>query len=137
MRVKELILYKNMEEDRILKDISFLADHCDDLRREEEKLRGMLFGCAGRLLETAVSHGFEGDLWHVYLTYLLASHENPYSTSCEIVGKTEGSINDVALHDFAIFKEMFEYDVEELGRRDRLSVFRPGIQRYERPRESI
>lgn len=116
MREKELILYKNIEEDRILKDISFLADHCDDLRREEEKLRGILFGCAGRLLETAASHGFEGNLWHVYLTYLLASHENPYSTSCEIIGRAEGSINDVALHDFAIFKEIFEYDVEELGR---------------------
>ena len=67
----------------------------------------------------AVSHGFEGDLWHNYLTYLMASHENAYSTSCEIVGKVEGTINEAALHDFAIFKELFDYDFgkmeEKLG----------------------
>ena len=36
------------------------------------------------------------------------------STSCEIVGEIEGSLNEIALHDFAIFKEMFDYDFEEL-----------------------
>mgnify|MGYP000482463317 CR=1 FL=1 len=40
------------------------------------------------------------DLWHNYLTYLMASHENAYSTSCEIVGSVDGSINQVALHEF-------------------------------------
>ena len=33
-----------------------------------------------------------------------------YSTSCEIVGEIEGSINEIALHDFTIFKELFDYD---------------------------
>ena len=67
------------------------------------------------ILEMAVSHGFEGNLWHNYLTYLLASHENAYSTSCEIVGPVEGSINAVALHDFAIFKELFDYDFGKMS----------------------
>ena len=49
------------------------------------------------LLELSVSHGFEGNLWHTYLTFLLASDENAYSTSCEIVGPVEGSINIAAL----------------------------------------
>ena len=44
----------------------------------------------------------------------MASHENAYSTSCEIVGEVEGSINQVALHDFAIFKELFDYNFKEL-----------------------
>lgn len=65
-------------------------------------------------MELSVSHGFEGNLWHTYLTFLLASDENAYSTSCEIVGEIEGSLNEIALHDFAIFKEMFDYDFEEL-----------------------
>ena len=66
------------------------------------------------LIELAVSHGFEGNLWQDYLTYLLASNENAYSTSCEIVGAVDGSINTAALHDFAIFKELFDYDFREM-----------------------
>ncbi len=42
----------------------------------------------------------------------MASHENAYSTSCEIVGAVDGSINQVALHDFEIFKELFDYDLQ-------------------------
>ena len=61
-----------------------------------------------------MSHGFEGNLWHTYLTFLLVNDENAYSTSCEIVGEIEGSINAVALHDFGIFKELFDYDFSEL-----------------------
>ena len=55
-----------------------------------------------------------GNLWQDYLTYLLASNENAYSTSCEIVGAVDGSINTAALHDFAIFKELFDYDFREM-----------------------
>lgn len=44
----------------------------------------------------------------------MASHENAYSTSCEIVGPVDGSINQVALHDFEIFKELFDYDFADL-----------------------
>ena len=58
----------------------------------------------------------EGNLWHTYLTFLLVNDENAYSTACEIRGTIEGSINEVALHDFAIMKELFDYDVQELGR---------------------
>ena len=49
-----------------------------------------------------------------YLTYLLASDENAYSTSCEIVGAIDGSMNQVAMHDFEIFKELYDYDFTEL-----------------------
>ena len=59
---------------------------------------------------------WRGNLWHTYLTFLLVNDENAYSTACEIRGMIEGSINEVALHDFAIMKELFDYDVQELGR---------------------
>ena len=65
---------------------------------------------------TSEQHGLEGNLWHTYLTFLLVNDENAYSTACEIRGMIEGSINEVALHDFAIMKELFDYDVQELGR---------------------
>ncbi|MCF2553593.1 ATP-binding protein [Faecalicatena contorta] len=114
MRTNELLLYKNMEEGKILKDMTFLMEHYEDTEKEEE-LTSLFFTCMNAILEMAVSHGFEGNLWHNYLTYLLASHENAYSTSCEIVGPVEGSINAVALHDFAIFKELFDYDFGKMS----------------------
>lgn len=114
MRTNELMLYKNMEYGEILKDITFLIDNYESEFYNKEDLRGLLFDCINELLELSVSHGFEGNLWHTYLTFLLASDENAYSTSCEIVGAIEGSLNEIALHDFTIFKEMFDYDFEEL-----------------------
>lgn len=114
MRTNELMLYKHMEDGQILQDMTFLMENYDNDYYNKEDLKGLLFDCVNEILEMAVSHGFEGNLWHNYLTYLLASHENGYSTSCEIVGNVEGSINDVALHDFAVFKELFDYDFKDL-----------------------
>jgi len=114
MRTNELMLYKHMEEGQILQDMTFLMENYDNDYYNQEDLKGLLFETVNEILEMAVSHGFEGNLWHNYLTYLLASHENAYSTSCEIVGEIQGSINDVALHDFTIFKELFDYNFKEL-----------------------
>ena len=114
MRTNELMLYKNMDYGEILKDMTFLIENSESEYYNKEDLRGLLFECVNSLLELSVSHGFEGNLWHTYLTYLLASDENAYSTSCEIVGEADGSINQIALHDFEIFKEMFDYDFSRL-----------------------
>lgn len=110
MRVHELIIYKNLEQEQSLNDMTFLMENYNNEYYNEEDLKSLLFACTGSILELCVDHGFEGNLWHDYLTFLLANDENAYSTSCEIVGETGGSINKVALHDFAIFKELFDYD---------------------------
>lgn len=131
MRTKELLLYRQMEDGQILKDMTFLMENYKNEYYNKEDLKELLFETLNRLLELAVSHGFAGNLWHTYLTYLLASHENAYSTSCEIVGETKGSINCAALHDFVIFKELFDYDfsdMEKVLKTGCLSV----IENYER-----
>lgn len=110
MRVHELIIYKNLEQEQILNDMTFLMENYNNEYYNEEDLKSLLFACTGSILELCVDHGFEGNLWHDYLTFLLANDENAYSTSCEIVGETGGSINKVALHDSSIFKELFDYD---------------------------
>ena len=114
MRVNELMIYKNIEEGEVLQDMAFLMENYDSDFYNQEDLKGLLFDTANQILELAVSHGFEGNLWHTYLTFLLANHENAYSTSCEIVGEIQGTINEAALHDFRIFKELFDYDFREM-----------------------
>ncbi len=114
MRTKEFMLYRGMEDGELLMDMAFLMDNYKNEYYNREDLKELLFETANRLLELSVSHGFAGNLWHTYLTYLLASHENAYSTSCEIIGEITGSINHAALHDFAIFKELFDYDFSDM-----------------------
>lgn len=114
MREKELILYKHFKHGDILNDMSWLmVNYQDDYYNQEDK-RDLLFDVTHRLIELAGSHGYEGNLWHTYLTYLLANNENAFSMASEIKGAVQGSINKVALHDFAIFKEMFDCDLTVL-----------------------
>ncbi len=116
---KELILYKDFEgeEARIFYQIAEIVEKEPIVRiAEQEKLKAMFYDCLHLLLEVSESHGFQGNLWHNYLTYLMVNNENAYSRSCEIRGEIEGSINQIAMHDFGIFKELFEFDLEELGK---------------------
>lgn len=114
MRTEELLLYRHMEHGDILFEMSSLMQDYKDPTWEMERLRSTFYECVNGLLEMAASHGFEGNLWHNYLTFLLANDCNAYSTACEIVGTIEGSINEAALHDFEIFRELFDYDFSDM-----------------------
>ena len=116
MRTEELLLYRHMEHGDILFEMSSLMQDYKDPTGEMEGLRSTFYECVNGLLEMAASHGFEGNLWHNYLTFLLANDCNAYSTACEIVGAIEGSINEAALHDFEIFRELFDYDFSDMER---------------------
>ena len=80
----------------------------------DEGDREFLYGVVNGLVELAGSHGFSGNIWHSYLAYELASHENAFSMACEVRGKVPGSINAFACHDFGIFKQMFDYPPERI-----------------------
>ena len=79
MRIHELIIYKNLEQEQILNDMTFLMENYDNEYYNQEDLKSLLFECTGCILELGVDHGFEGNLWHDYLTFLLANDENAYS----------------------------------------------------------
>lgn len=125
MIIDEMILYRNFKRQDILEDMCWLlevkagdesfSDSEFYLNKEEGK--GALSDVAGRLMNLANDFGFEGNLWHCFLAYLLVNNENPYSTSCEIRGEIEGSINKIALHDFAIFRSLFQADLPGLFKR--------------------
>lgn len=103
-----------MEHGELLKNMTFLMENCENDYYNKEDLVGLLFECINELLEMTASHGFEGNLWHNYLTFLLANDENAYSTACEVVGEVNGSINQVALHDMQIFRELYDYDLHTM-----------------------
>ena len=114
MRINQLVLYKNMEHEELLENMTFLMENCESDYYNKEDMVSLLFTCMNELLEMTASHGFEGNLWHNYLTFLLANDENAYSTACEVVGEVNGSINQVVIHDLEIFRELFTYDLRKI-----------------------
>ncbi|MCI8280780.1 MAG: ATP-binding protein [Lachnospiraceae bacterium] len=107
---EELILYQ-MKEENVFWDFIRVLEEAQIERPPKEEIRALCYDSLHKLIELTASHGFEGNLWHTYLTYLIVNHENAYSIACEIRGRVEGSINAFALHDFAIFKELFDIDL--------------------------
>ena len=111
---RELIVYKDFEDGRLLHDMAWLMEHYREDAYKEEDKKALLYDCMHRLLEMAGHHGFYGNLWHCYLTNLLVNNENSYSMACEIRGEVEGTINQAVLHDILIFKKFYDYDFADM-----------------------
>ncbi len=117
-RVKELFVYKGLQKEKLFSGMIRVMEHLEDAPagQEREELQAVYHQCIGELVDMAGAYGFEGNLWHAYLTYLLVNDENAFSTACEIVGKVEGTINEIARHDFAILQNLYAYDFAEAER---------------------
>lgn len=114
VRLNECILYRNFEHGEILEKMSDLIDRWKNNVSDLKEKKGVFFTCVNGLVETAGAYGFSGNLWHCYLTFLLVNNENAFSTACEIRGAVDGSINELALNDFAVFKELYDFDLTVL-----------------------
>ena len=126
-RIEELILYR-LENHSLPERLSLLAGELNE-REAESRDVDIYSGCMQELVETAESHGFSGNLWHCYLTYLLVYHENAYSRACEIRGAVSGGINGMALQDFEIFREWFSFDFQSLEEKLGVKIW-PMIRDY-------
>lgn len=116
MRINELMVYKDFRHHDILSDMTWIMENLNNEYFNLEDKTALLFDVSNRIIELSGRYGFSGNLWHCYLSYLLVNNENAFSTSCEIVGRVSGSINQIAMHDFAIFRELFKYDLMEIDR---------------------
>ena len=111
--IRECILYRDFEQGELLEKMTMLMEDISHPKVLYGK-DGEYFACIHQLVEMAGTYGFAGNLWHDYLTYQLVNHENAFSTACEIVGPVEGTINAFAMHDFEIFKQLYDFDLKEL-----------------------
>ena len=98
LKINELILYRDFKFEDTVRAFCALDKNSNNIG---ETISG--------LLEIAGEYGLYGNLWQNILSLVLAYHENVYSKATEIIGKTSGSINTFALHDFKIFKELFDF----------------------------
>ena len=115
MRTERLILYRDFEGSRLLRDMVWIMENYEDEFYEQEDVAGLLYDCMNRLLEMAGKYGFYGNLWHCYLTDILVNDENSYSCAAEMRGYADGTLNRAALHDLRIFKELYDFDLLKMA----------------------
>jgi Predicted ATPase (AAA+ superfamily) len=119
--ISKLVVYKNLKDDSILVQLANLIKEYDCYHENQkdtifvkEEITSRIYCLIHELLELATEYGFNKNLWHNYLAFLLATTENPFSITCEKVGAKEGTVNQFAKKDFKIFKQLFDYDFSSL-----------------------
>ena len=112
--ISKLLMYGDMEEDSILMQLSGICEAIENESESIDRLRTRLFVQVKRILQVATDYGFNKNLWHNYLTFLLMTNENPFSITCEKVGAQDGSVNEFVKDDFAAFKELFDYNFTQI-----------------------
>ncbi|MCI8894662.1 MAG: ATP-binding protein [Lachnospiraceae bacterium] len=127
----QLVLYRDLVEEGLFRELSGLLERMEDPDCPRELQVSESYHVLHRLIDLCTSHGFEGNLWHSCLAYLLVSHENAYSTACEKRGAVEGSINLFARHDFELFRKLFAFDFAAMGETLGVELWK-GIQDYHR-----
>ncbi len=112
--VSKLLIYGDMPKDSILMQLADIFRQMDDGTQTKDVLVTRVYTQVKHLLQLATDYGFDDNLWHNYLTYLLITDENPFSLTCEKVGANEGSVNYFAENDFRAFLELFNFDFSEI-----------------------
>lgn len=110
----KLIIYSEVLKDSILGRLSEIFRELDEEKTPREVLRTRLYSEVRQLLELATKYGFDKNLWHNYLTYLLITDENPFSLTCEKAEAREGTVNTFAVNDFSAIKALFDFDFSEI-----------------------
>ena len=106
----KLLLYSNLGEDSILLRLSGIFFDWEQQKCEKSALIRRIYVEIKRILDLATTYGFDTNLWHNYLTFVLITNENSFSLTCERAGASEGSVNHFAKADFRIFKNLFDFD---------------------------
>ena len=106
----KLLLYSNLGEDSILLKLAGIFCDWEHRACDKSELIARIYTQVKRLLDVATLYGFDNNLWHNYLTFLLMTNENSFTLTSERVGASEGSVNHFARADFRIFKRLFDFD---------------------------
>ena len=105
-----LLLYSDLGDDEILVRLAEILHDWETGSCEKTTLIRRIHAEVKRLLDLATVCGFDHNLWHCYLTWLLMTNENSFTRTCERTGAREGSVNIFAKRDFAIFRRLMDFD---------------------------
>ena len=103
----KLLLYSNLGEDSILLQLAEIFRDWQCKACDKPELVRRIYAQVKRLLDISTQYGFNTNLWHNYLTFVLLTNENSFSLTAERVGAGNGSVNHFAKNDFRIFQNLF------------------------------
>ena len=121
--VAKLILYRDLGEDSILLKLSRIFEDFDAGCESKARLITRIYEQMKALLDTATVYGFDKNLWHNYLTFILLTNENSFSMTSEKVGANDGTVNHFAKADFKVFKNLFDYDFSKIEKELEIDCF--------------
>lgn len=121
INTNELILYRDFDDQKLFDDFVGIINNYDNINYEEIKKE--IYKCTGQLVELAVRFGFEGNLWHMFITYCLANSENAFSKAMEIGGCVNGTMKQLAKNDFTVFRELYAFDLNLIDKVLGISCF--------------
>ena len=108
--ISKFILYRDSLDGTILSELGRVFKDFNNKTATDDDLRTRIYAQVRRLLELATKYGFDENLWHNYLTFLIITDENPFSLTYEKAGVQEGTVNGFAINDFSVFKALFDFD---------------------------
>lgn len=112
--VNQLIIYRNFDKEGILHELAKICKAYEDGDYNKKDLVAKIYEQMNHLLDVATRYGFDTNLWHNYIAYLLATDENPFSIVCEKFGKREGSVLTFAISDLENIRTLFLYDFSDM-----------------------
>lgn len=121
--ISKLVIYKNIDKNSILFRLSDICQQFEAGDYVKEDLISDIYIEINRLLDISTLYGFDKNLWHNYLAFVLAMTENPFTLVSEKVGANEGTVNQFARNDFCIFKQLFDYDFSRLEKKLSIDCF--------------
>lgn len=122
--VSKMLIYTDMPKDSILYELCDICKEVDKKRDiDTESLTKKVYKQIRKLLVLATDFGFDKNLWHDYLTFMIVMDENPFSLSCEKIGANDGSVNHFAMNDFKAFKALFDYDFSHIEQKLGIDCF--------------
>ena len=113
-QTSRLLLFSNLGENAILDNLSEIFRDFRENKPQPSLLIRRIYTEIKRLLDLATKYGFDKNLWHNYLTFLLITNENSFSLTAERKGAGNGTVNHFAKNDFRIFRSLFRFDFSEI-----------------------
>jgi len=112
--LSRLVVYRMTDNDSILNQLAEVCRLFESGQYNREDLISRVLLQINRLLLLSTQYGFDHNLWHNYLAFLLAVTETPFSLVYEKAAKQKGTVNTLATRDFLLFKKLFDYDFSKL-----------------------
>lgn len=121
--ISRLILYSDLPEDSILVRLRAIYADWETGQDTKSHLVHRIYAEAKRILDLSTAYGFSRNLWQNYLTFLMITHENSFSLTCERQRHQDGSILLIAENDCDVFHTLFHFDFAPMEKDLGITVF--------------